>query len=198
MTAKDDFEQGENVDEVGIELENNINNLILEERYYQLEDEKNNLEKKINQLEDEIDELKNEKDNYHNLARRWKTDYTNLKTRNQQQKEEQNVKMKCDLICKLLPIVDSFERALEAKDGKDEQEFKKGINMIYKQLREILAKEGLEAISAEGEMFDHNYHEAVLQIEDTEAESDTVLEVLEKGYVLGDKVIRPARVIVAK
>ncbi len=92
--------------------------------------------------------------------------------------------------------LDNFERAL-AVEQTDVEAFQKGVEMIHTQLREVMQKHGLEAIEAEGQPFDPNFHQAVMRVEDADAEDGTVTQVLQKGYQAKGRVIRPAMVQVA-
>ena len=103
-----------------------------------------------------------------------------------------------DLVGELLPVLDNFERALAASPGSDKDPYRQGIDMIYKQLKEALGKEGLRQIAAKGEVFDPFLHEAVAE-EETAAHPDgTILEELQKGYLLKGRLLRPAAVKVAR
>lgn len=150
----------------------------------------------INQLEKEIESLEEEKDNYYQQLVRLKADFSNYRKRTKKEKERLDLEARSSLINELLPVIDNFERALKTADA--EGEFKNGIEMIYNQLMEILKQEGLDTIDTVGEPFDHEYHEAIMQVEDTEEDSGIIVEEIQKGYVLNDKVVRPAMVKVAK
>ena len=97
---------------------------------------------------------------------------------------------------KLLPVIDNFERAVEAADDKEDPMYK-GVEMILKQFMEILENLGVKEIPSKGEPFDPNVHSAVMHIEDDSCDENVVVEVFQKGYTLGDKVIRPSMVKVA-
>jgi molecular chaperone GrpE len=103
-----------------------------------------------------------------------------------------------DTVEKLLPVIDNFERAFAAvpEDERESGVFK-GIEMIQKQLFEVMASLGVEEIPAQGEPFDPNVHAAVMHIEDEGCDDNVIVEVFQKGYKLGDKVIRPSMVKVA-
>tara|TARA_B100000029_G_scaffold198492_1_gene196723 strand:- start:173820 stop:174545 length:726 start_codon:yes stop_codon:yes gene_type:complete len=103
------------------------------------------------------------------------------------------------LITELLPILDNIERALQAPQTSDEtRSFAQGFEMISQQFQEKLGKVGMKEIKADGEIFDPTQHEAVMAIENAEQPADTIVNVVEKGYTLNDKVLRPAKVIVAR
>jgi molecular chaperone GrpE len=99
------------------------------------------------------------------------------------------------LVKELLPVLDDLERALVAADEHEEAKLEEGVRLVHRSLADALRREGLEEIPTEGE-FDPHVHEALLS-QPSEAEEGTVIEVLQKGYRLGDRVLRPARVVVA-
>jgi molecular chaperone GrpE len=101
-----------------------------------------------------------------------------------------------DTVEKLLPIIDNFERAVSSTEDKDNTLYT-GVEMILKQLREMLTALGVEEILAEGEPFDPNLHNAVMHIDDESCDTNVVVEVFQKGYKMGDKVIRHSMVKVA-
>jgi molecular chaperone GrpE len=99
------------------------------------------------------------------------------------------------LVKELLPVLDDLERALVAADEHEEAKLEEGVRLVHRSLAAALSKEGLEEIATEG-AFDPHVHEALLS-QPSEADEGTVIEVLQKGYRLGDRVLRPARVVVA-
>jgi molecular chaperone GrpE len=99
------------------------------------------------------------------------------------------------LVKELLPVLDDLERALEAAEAHEEAKLEEGVALVHRSLADALSKEGLEEIPTEG-AFDPHVHEALLS-QPSDAEEGTVIEVLQKGYRLGDHVLRPARVVVA-
>lgn len=101
-----------------------------------------------------------------------------------------------DTVEKLLPVIDNFERAVDMSDDKESSLYK-GVEMILKQFLEITASLGVEEIPALGEPFDPNVHSAVMHIEDESCDENVIVEVFQKGYKLGDRVIRPSMVKVA-
>lgn len=138
-----------------------------------------------------------EAENNYNRALRLQADYDNLRRRTRQEREDLLKFGAEQLINGLLPVLDNFERAL-ASSGDGGPKFVSGVEMIHRQLKDVLGNEGLTAIPAQGEQFDPNVHEAVMQVEDTGEPENTVVEELRKGYYLKGKVIRAAMVKVAK
>lgn len=146
----------------------------------------------------EYEKLLKEKEDLNNSYTRLQADFTNYKKRSE--KEKQSIyKYACEeLVTELLAVIDNFDRALNVDDKFKEDSFYQGVRMLYEQLMEILKKIGLEEIEAKDETFDPNFHYAVMQDEAENKESNTVTEVLQKGYKLKDKVIRPSMVKVSK
>lgn len=104
-----------------------------------------------------------------------------------------------NVILKLLDTLDNFERALDsAKTSNDYQNFRKGVELIYTHMKDILNKEGLKEIEALGKPFDPNFHEAVTQAESEEHEEGIVMNEISKGYMLNDKLLRASKVVVSK
>ncbi|MCL6634635.1 MAG: nucleotide exchange factor GrpE [Peptococcaceae bacterium] len=134
---------------------------------------------------------------YYNRLVRLQADFENFRRRTRQEMENFRRYASEQLVCALLPVLDNFERALAA-GGDSIESFKSGVEMIHRQLKDVLTAEGLEEIRAVGEQFDPARHEAVLQAESAEHPDNTVIEELRRGYCLKDKVIRPAMVKVAK
>lgn len=122
-------------------------------------------------------------------------EYDNYRKRTAKEKTEtyQNASAQC--IEKLLPFIDSFERSLEAECA--DENFKSGMQMIWGQLQDFLNKMNVTAMDALGAEFDPNFHNAIQQLDGTDYESNHVCQVFQKGYMMGDKLIRPAMVAVA-
>ena len=128
---------------------------------------------------------------------RLQADFENFRKRAQREKDEARQFANQSLIEKQLPILDNFEMALAAAKDADPA-LRDGVQMIYDQLLGILRDSGVETIDATGEDFDPNLHEAISQQESTEAEPGTVVEQVQRGYRLNERLVRPARVVVAK
>ncbi|HVI40335.1 MAG TPA: nucleotide exchange factor GrpE [Anaerovoracaceae bacterium] len=123
-------------------------------------------------------------------------DFQNYKRRAEKEKSDIYAYANEKIVVELLDVIDNFERALE--HSTDSEGFAEGMNMIFKQLRGVLEKSGTEEMSAIGEQFDPNFHHAVLAENSVEYDSGKVTQVLQKGYMLNKKVIRPAMVKVAE
>lgn len=136
-------------------------------------------------------------EDYYNRLVRLQADFENFRRRTQKEKEDFYKYASEQLIVALLPVMDNFQRALEARDD-DPRKVIEGVEMIYRQIEDILNREGLEKVAAEGEEFDPTRHEAVMQEPAGEHSDNTVTQELRCGYCLKGKVIRPAMVKVAK
>jgi len=159
--------------------------------------EEKNGEGELESLRSQLEEQKARADDYYNRLARVQADYENYRRRTRQEKEEFYKYASEQLIVALLPVLDNFGRALAA-EGQSIENFKSGVEMIYRQLQDVLHAEGLAPVPAVGEQFDPVKHEAVLQAESDEHPDNTVIEELQRGYYLKEKVIRPAMVKVAK
>jgi molecular chaperone GrpE len=141
----------------------------------------------------ELESVRRERDEYLENMRRMKAELENSRARLDRE-HARSVELASErLVKELLPILDNLERALEA-DG----DVKEGIEATHEQLVDILTQEGLSPISSEGENFDPAVHEALMTKPSDEHEEDTVIQTLERGYVLNGKAIRPAKVVVSK
>jgi molecular chaperone GrpE len=127
--------------------------------------------------------------------KRLAADFDNYRKRVAREQEALSTRAAERLVKELLPIVDDLERALEAAEEHEEAKLEEGVRLVQRQLASVLEREGLAEIETTGR-FDPHVHEALLS-QPSEAEEGSVIEVLQKGYRLGDRVLRPARVIVA-
>lgn len=146
----------------------------------------------------EFDKLKEDFDKLNNQYLRLAADFDNYRKRQEQEREALLKYGAENALKKLVEVLDNFERGEKALESvEDCQKVKDSFNLVHKQTADILAKLGLEEIKAEGEEFDPNYHEAVMQTPSSEHPENTVITVMQKGYKMGDKVLRPALVNVA-
>lgn len=141
------------------------------------------------EMEEELSRAKND---YIRLF----AEYDNYRKRTAKEKTESysNASAKC--IESLLPVIDSFERCMEIECS--DENFKNGLNMIFNQLKEFLGKMNVIEIDAMGKEFDPNFHNAIQNLTDTDYAANHVCAVYQKGYMMGDKLIRPAMVAVAQ
>lgn len=151
-------------------------------------DKTTELQQKIEALEKE---LADEKEKYLRLD----AEYYNYRTRSLKEKQDAYDNALTKAVTEVLSVIDNFERALTAECA--DANFKKGVEMIFRQYTAILEKLGVKEIEAEGKPFDPNFHNAVSQITDENLGENTVAAVLQKGYIMGNKVIRHAMVTVA-
>ncbi len=127
---------------------------------------------------------------------RQSADLENFRKRSQREKDEARQFANQGLLEKLLPVLDNFEMALVAA-GDADPAIRDGVQMIYDQLLGVLKESGVESVEAVGEPFDPNLHEAISQQHTNEAAEGTVMQQVQRGYKLNDRLVRPARVIVA-
>jgi molecular chaperone GrpE len=152
------------------------------------------------QVEEEVDplaEVTRERDEYLDSLQRLKAEFDNYRKRAAREQLEFASRAAERLVKELLPVLDDLERALDAAEEHEEAELEEGVRLVHRALADVLQKEGLAEIATDGK-FDPHVHEALLTQPDDDVESGIVLDVLQKGYRLGDKVLRPARVIVAE
>lgn len=154
---------------------------------------------KIAQLESELATIRQEKDKYYNLMLRVQADFENFRRRSRQEYEQLALYSGEDLIKKILPALDSMERAIICSDLTSEnvRNWQEGVVLMLRQFQDILKTDGLEEVPAVNELFDPQFHEAVLQEESEQVEQSTVVEQMQKGYKYKGKLIRPALVKVA-
>lgn len=147
-------------------------------------------EQKIKELEEKLAEEENR-------YLRLRADYDNMLRRQKLDREAGEKFRAQSLLTDLLPVLDNLDRALQVEVTSEEaSSLYKGVEMVYRQFLDAANREGLEAIAAEGEAFNPNVHQAVMQEQDSEKEAGVVLRELQKGYKLKDRVLRPAMVSV--
>ncbi|MEX2211121.1 MAG: nucleotide exchange factor GrpE [Gaiellaceae bacterium] len=148
------------------------------------------------QQELDVESLIAERDEYLRDLQRVAAEFENFRKRVARDQESLVARAAERLARELVPVLDDLERALQAAEEHEEAKLEEGVRLVHRQLAEALRKEGLEEIPTDGK-FDPHVHEALLS-RPSEAEAGTVLEVLQKGYRLGDRVLRPARVVIAE
>jgi len=153
---------------------------------------------KILTLEAELAKAKAKADENYDQLLRLQADFDNYRKRTQKEKVELIKYASERIVADLLPVLDNFERAASAaKVNPDFTAFSQGVDMILRQLQTALSKEGLKAMEAVGQPFDPNLHDAVLRVDSEEHPENTVVEEIQKGYYLKEKVLRPCMVKVS-
>jgi molecular chaperone GrpE len=149
-------------------------------------------------LKARLAEAQNRAREEHDSFLRARADFANYKRRTDEEKESLRQYLSSDLLTRLLPILDNFERALQASaQTQDYEKLVGGVNAVHRQMLDLLAREGVTPIDALNQPFDPNYHNAVATESDTDQPENTVVEELQKGYLLGGRVLRPTLVKVS-
>jgi molecular chaperone GrpE len=149
-------------------------------------------------LKEEITNLQKEKEEVYQRYLRTQAEFDNFKKRSLKEKEAAAKYKAQDLVTELLPAIDNFERALQVEANDATKGLLDGISMVYRQLIDALKSQGVEIIETVGKEFDPTIHQAVMQVEDDSVDSNIVVEELQKGYMIKDRVIRPSMVKVNK
>lgn len=144
---------------------------------------------------DPVAELTRERDEYLDALQRLKAEFDNYRKRVAREQIELTTRANERLVGDLLPVLDDLERALEAATAHEEAQLEEGVALVHRALADLLLRHGLAELETDG-MFDPHTQEALLS-QPSSAEEGAVIQVLQKGYRLGDRVLRPARVIVS-
>jgi molecular chaperone GrpE len=147
-------------------------------------------------LSEEVERLKKERDQLYDRAARQQAEFENYRKRAAREQADFREYAIADTLKSLLPIIDSFDRALRTEGGGGE--FRSGIELINRQLHDALTRMGVRTIDPEGQPFDPRLHEAVEMVATNDVEDNHVLQVLQRGYMLKDRLLRPAMVRVAR
>ncbi|GIP51664.1 nucleotide exchange factor GrpE [Paenibacillus vini] len=146
----------------------------------------------------ELDQLRAEAEDHKQRLLRTQADFDNFRRRTVKEKEELGKYASSKLIVELLPVIDNFERALgTVSENADVSSYAKGVEMIFRQFEGVLKAEGLTPMESVGTPFNPEFHQAIMQVESDEYEEGIVVEEVQKGYLLKDKVLRPAMVKVS-
>ncbi|OWA36650.1 nucleotide exchange factor GrpE [Saccharibacillus sp. O16] len=152
----------------------------------------------VDELKARIEALTAQSEDYVQRLARSQADFDNFRKRTVREKEELGKYASSKLIAELIPVIDNFSRALDTRpQGEASESFVKGVEMIYRQFDSVLQAEGLTTMETVGQPFNPEFHQAVMQVESDEHEEGIVVEELQKGYMLKDKVLRPAMVKVS-
>lgn len=146
--------------------------------------------------ESELQKLRAERDALLDRLARMQAEFENVRRRNIKEQQDFREYAAADAIRPLLPVLDSFDRALQVKS--EPADFRSGVDLIYKQLQAALAKLSVQPIAAKGEPFNPHFHEAIEMVETSDAPDHQVLEEFQRGYKFKDRLLRPAMVKVAK
>jgi molecular chaperone GrpE len=158
--------------------------------------DKAKLQRQIDELEERVALLEKERDEYLADLQRIAADFENYRKRVARDQESLVARAHERLVKELLPVLDDLERALEAASQHEEAKLEEGVQLVHRELKEALAKEGLVEIETNGQ-FDPHKHEALLS-QPSDEDEGAIIEVLQKGYRLGDRVLRPARVVISQ
>lgn len=144
----------------------------------------------------ELDKIKKELSEKADRLLRTLAEYDNFRKRSQKEKEQAYNDSKASVLSSFLPIIDNIERAAETENTSPE-DYKKGVDMIFGQFSKVISDLGVTSFGEKGDKFDPKLHNAVMHIEDENLGENEIAEVFQKGYMLGDRVLRPATVQVA-
>ena len=145
---------------------------------------------------DELDAVTRERDEYLDALQRLKAEFDNYRKRVARDQQELAARAHERLVKELVPVLDDLERALEAASQHEEAKLEEGMRLVHRSLAALLAREGLSEVETNGK-FDPHTQEALLS-QPSDAEEGSVIQVFQKGYKLGDRVLRPARVVVSQ
>jgi molecular chaperone GrpE len=151
----------------------------------------------LEELERQIAELRSEKSDIYDKLLRKAADFDNYRKRTEKEKREHQQYALADFMSELILILDNFERAFAHTDDQANPEYQKGVELIYRQLKDLMEKKGLRPMQAVGKIFDPNMHEAITREQRDDLPENTILEELQKGYLFRDKLLRPALVKVS-
>ena len=154
------------------------------------------LTKHCEDLEERLALLEKERDEYLADLQRVAADFENYRKRVAREQESLVARAHERLMKELLPVLDDLERALRAAEEHEEAKLEEGVRLVHRELEEALSKEGLVEIETDG-TFDPHVHEALLS-QPSDKDEGEIIEVLQKGYRLGDRVLRPARVVISQ
>jgi molecular chaperone GrpE len=145
--------------------------------------------------QDPVADLTRQRDEYLDALQRLKAEFDNYRKRVARDQRELAARAHERLVKELVPVLDDLERALEAASQHEEAKLEEGVALVHRSLADLLAREGLAEVPTDGR-FDPHLQEALLS-QPSEADEGTVIQVLQKGYLLGDRVLRPARVVIS-
>jgi molecular chaperone GrpE len=154
-------------------------------------------EEQLQKLEEDRKRLEEEKKSLFEQLLRRQADFENFRKRLEREKQEFRQMVQGNLVTEILPVLDAFERALAVEANGADEDYRKGVELIYKQLTDILAAAGLEPVKTVGQVFDPMIHHAVDKLETTDYPDHAVVAELQRGYTFRQRLLRPALVRVA-
>jgi molecular chaperone GrpE len=146
----------------------------------------------------DVSELQRQRDEYYDLLLRKTAEFDNYRKRTDRERQTVSEAAAADMIRDLLPIIDDLERALKADPGEAVEGYRRGVELIHQHVMDLLRKRGVRPIEALGADFDPHYHQAVAHDVAEGAREGEVIEEFRRGYMLGDRLLRPSMVKVAK
>jgi len=155
------------------------------------------LQERVQKLEEDCKRLEEEKRGLFEQLLRRQADFENFRKRLEREKQEFRQMAQGNLVAEILPVLDALERALGVEGNGSDEDYRKGVELIYKQFTDILAAAGLEAVKTVGQPFDPMIHHAVEKLETTEHPDHQVVAELQRGYTFRQRLLRPALVRVA-
>jgi molecular chaperone GrpE len=147
---------------------------------------------------DALEELRRERDDFQDRWLRKSAEFDNYRKRVERERREQADQAVVNLLHDLLLVLDDFDRALTVASGPEADAYRRGVELIHQKLTDLLKKRGVHTFQSVGADFDPNRHQAVVHESSPEHREGEVMEELQKGYMLGDRLLRPAMVKVAK
>jgi molecular chaperone GrpE len=147
---------------------------------------------------DPLEDMRRERDDFHDRWLRKTAEFDNYRKRVERERREQAEQAVVNLMQDLLVVVDDFDRALTVESGPEADAYRKGVEIIYRKLNDLLRKRGVKAFESVGADFDPNRHQAVVHESSPDHREGEVIAEMQKGYTMGDRLLRPAMVKVAK
>ncbi|MGC1276201.1 MAG: nucleotide exchange factor GrpE, partial [Planctomycetaceae bacterium] len=161
-------------------------------------DETSSVDRELASLREQLEATRAERDDNYNLALRAQAELENYRRRVNREREEDLRYRALPLVKDLLPVIDNLHRAVQAASTTGNAgELIRGVEMVLKQCDDVLTRHEVKPIAAENAAFDPNFHDALTQVPTTEVEPMTILQEVERGYTLHDRVLRPSKVVVA-
>jgi molecular chaperone GrpE len=165
----------------------------------EIEIETRSLEDQVADLQAELEQLGAKSEEYLDGWQRERAEFANYRRRVERERETSQQNITGNIVRRYLEVVDDLERALKNRPNEgDGAAWAEGIELIYRKMLNLIEAEGVQPMEAEGQLFDPNLHEAISHEDDPDRESGEIIQVIKSGYTLGDRVLRPALVRVAR